>query len=193
VRRLRTAATNVPIIHPPGDIWAWRTMVEWYRQGKAPDLSTELSGSPTRRVIWEQVEETDGVRILHIQYLKYLKGYLTCRKILRHGASGFTSHPKMRIFIALQNPSPRPGLKLRAFGPAASTITTTTPRLIFLKFKVNFFLLHISIVTQRFHCWNITNTCNWFRISELIVALNTDKTKNVYPEHFSLNVVGVLT
>jgi hypothetical protein len=36
------------------------------------------------------------------RYLKYLKGSLTCRKILRHGTSGFTSHTKegvLRIFI----------------------------------------------------------------------------------------------
>jgi hypothetical protein len=47
------------------------------------------------------------------QYLKYLKGSLTCHKILRHGTSGFTFHPKegvLRIFIALKNPLPRPGL-----------------------------------------------------------------------------------
>jgi hypothetical protein len=45
-------------------------------------------------------------------YLKYLKGSFTCRKILRPGASGFTSHPKegvLRIFIALKNPWPWPG------------------------------------------------------------------------------------
>jgi hypothetical protein len=39
------------------------------------------------------------------QYLKYLKGSFTCRKILRHGASGFTSHPKkgvLHVFIALK-------------------------------------------------------------------------------------------
>jgi hypothetical protein len=33
--------------------------------------------------------------------------------ILRHGADGFTSPPKkgvLRIFIALKNPSPEPGL-----------------------------------------------------------------------------------
>jgi hypothetical protein len=37
---------------------------------------------------------------------------LTCRKILRHGTSGFSSYPKegvLRIFIALKNPSPWPG------------------------------------------------------------------------------------
>jgi hypothetical protein len=39
----------------------------------------------------------------------YLKGSLTCHKILRHGTSGFTSHPKegvLWIFITLKNPLP---------------------------------------------------------------------------------------
>jgi hypothetical protein len=39
------------------------------------------------------------------QYLKYLKGSLTRRKILRHGTSGFTSHPKegmLRISLPLK-------------------------------------------------------------------------------------------
>jgi hypothetical protein len=31
--RLWTAAFNESILHPPGDIWAWRTMVELYREG----------------------------------------------------------------------------------------------------------------------------------------------------------------
>jgi hypothetical protein len=53
------------------------------------------------------------------QYLKYLKGSLTCRKTLRHGTSGFISHPKegvLRIFVAL------------TLGPVASTLTATPPR-----------------------------------------------------------------
>jgi hypothetical protein len=37
---LWTAATNGPIVHPPGDIWTWRTVMEWYRQRKTPDSST---------------------------------------------------------------------------------------------------------------------------------------------------------
>jgi hypothetical protein len=40
------------------------------------------------------------------------KIFFSCRNILRHGTSGFTSHPKegvLRIFIALKNPSPLPG------------------------------------------------------------------------------------
>jgi hypothetical protein len=49
-----------------------------------------------------------------------------CCKILRHGISGFISHPKedvLRIIIALKNPSnPQP------LGPVASTLTTTPPR-----------------------------------------------------------------
>jgi hypothetical protein len=42
------------------------------------------------------------------QYISYLKGSLTCHKILRHGADGFTSPPKevvLRIVIALKIPS----------------------------------------------------------------------------------------
>jgi hypothetical protein len=61
----------------------------------------------------------------------YFKRFLTCCKILRHGISVFTSHPKegaLRIFIALKNSSPWPGLKPRPLGPVASTLTTTPPR-----------------------------------------------------------------
>jgi hypothetical protein len=38
-------------------------------------------------------------------FVQTSKGYLTCRKILRHGANGFTSPPKedvLRIFIAVK-------------------------------------------------------------------------------------------
>jgi hypothetical protein len=72
-----------------------------------------------------------GVRILPFQYMKYHKASLTCRKILQHGISGFTSHPKagvLRIFIALKNLSPWLGLNLKSLGPVASTLTTTPPR-----------------------------------------------------------------
>jgi hypothetical protein len=50
------------------------------------------------------------------QYLKYLKGSLTCCKIFRHGTSGFIFHPKggvLQIVIALKNPSPELGLNSR--------------------------------------------------------------------------------
>jgi hypothetical protein len=42
---LWTAATNRPIVHPPGDIWAWRTSgMRW--QGKA-HLSNRAPGNST--------------------------------------------------------------------------------------------------------------------------------------------------
>jgi hypothetical protein len=53
---------------------------------------------------------------------------LKCRKILRHGNFGFTSHPKegvLRNCIAIKNPSPCPGSNPKPLGPVASTLTTT--------------------------------------------------------------------
>jgi hypothetical protein len=32
------AATNGPIVRPPEDAWVWRTMVEWYWNGKPEEL-----------------------------------------------------------------------------------------------------------------------------------------------------------
>jgi hypothetical protein len=55
--------------------------------------------------------------------------FIRC-KILRHGASGFTSLPKegvLSFFIALKNLSPRPGLNPRTLSTVASTLTTTPP------------------------------------------------------------------
>jgi hypothetical protein len=59
------------------------------------------------------------------------KSSFTSRKMLRHGTSGFTSHPKegvLRNFIALKNASPWPGSKPQPFGPVESTLITTPPR-----------------------------------------------------------------
>jgi hypothetical protein len=42
------------------------------------------------------------------------KGFLTCLKVLRHGADDFTSLPKkvvLRVFIVLKNPSPSAGFE----------------------------------------------------------------------------------
>jgi hypothetical protein len=40
---LWTAATNGPIIHSPGDLWAWGAMVEWYWWGKLKNSEKNLS------------------------------------------------------------------------------------------------------------------------------------------------------
>jgi hypothetical protein len=88
----------------------------------------ELSGSHTSRDILEQVEGMDEGGEFCI--LRYVNESLTCRKILRHGASGFTSHPKkgvLRICIALK-PSPLPVFNLRPLDPVESRLTTTPPR-----------------------------------------------------------------
>jgi hypothetical protein len=46
--RLWTAATNRPIFHPPVDILAWRTMVEWNRQSHLLIRPSEVDVNPTR-------------------------------------------------------------------------------------------------------------------------------------------------
>jgi hypothetical protein len=61
---------------------------------------------------WETGRETAAEFCLPV-FLSHLKGFLTCRKFLRHGTDGLSFPPKevrQRIFIALKNPSPRPGL-----------------------------------------------------------------------------------
>jgi hypothetical protein len=111
----------------PGWMWTRTAMVvvvagenSWLvHQSSLAVLPAETSGASKR----------NGRRSENFayQYLKYLKGSSTCRKILRHGTSGFTSHPKeslLRIFIALKNPSPRPCLNPRPLGPVTSTLTT---------------------------------------------------------------------
>jgi hypothetical protein len=118
--------------HPLGDKWAWRALVMmmpagdnfWLvHQGSLAVLPAETSGASRR----------NGRRSENFayQYLKYRKGSLTCRKILWHGTSGFTSHLKedvLQIFITLKNPAPQPCLNPRPLGPVASTLTTTPPR-----------------------------------------------------------------
>jgi hypothetical protein len=62
-----------------------------------------------------------------------------CRKMLRHAASGFAPPLKkivMRIFIALKNQSPRPGLNPRTLSPLASMLTITTPSRLITTLKI---------------------------------------------------------
>jgi hypothetical protein len=41
-----------PTVHPPGDIWPWRTMMEWCLQRKTPDSST--------RALWQSCQQSSG-------------------------------------------------------------------------------------------------------------------------------------
>jgi hypothetical protein len=102
--RLRTVATIGLIIYPPGDMWAWRAMVmvmmpvgdnsRLVHQTSLAALPADTSGAIRR----------NGRRSENFayQYLKYLKGSLICRKILRHGTSGFTSHSKEGVLPVSQ-------------------------------------------------------------------------------------------
>jgi hypothetical protein len=95
------------------------------------ESSSRKSGGTWRRKLW-------------IWPPKYLCLYFevisfTCCKILQHGADGFTAHPKedvLRIFIALKNPSPRPGLDPRTFGRMKSTLTTAPPRRLLITINI---------------------------------------------------------
>jgi hypothetical protein len=130
--RLRTVAITgllfTPRVNVSGEPWWWR----WCRLGITPDLSTRARWQSYQLRHLERVGGMDeGMRVLFIQYLWYVNGSFTCRKILWHGTSGFTSHLKKRVlrtFIALKNPSPRPSINPRPLGPLASTLTTTPPR-----------------------------------------------------------------
>jgi hypothetical protein len=104
------------------------------------DASWEKTPDSSTRALWQTYHQRhlgtrrrNGRRSLNFayQYPRYVNRSFKCRKILRHGTSGFTSHPKegvLRIFIALKNPSPRYSLNPRLLGPVAITLTTTPPR-----------------------------------------------------------------
>jgi hypothetical protein len=96
------------------------TMVWWYWLGLTPNLSIRalwqppvLSGGPAiRDISGGSGRVGEGNENLVYPFPWDFKKSFACRKILRHGTSGFTSHPKegvLRIFIALKNPSPWPG------------------------------------------------------------------------------------
>jgi hypothetical protein len=102
---LRAPATNGLIVHSPDEMWAWIDMVMMMPAGgKTPDSSiTALLKSYQQRHLDRVGGMEEGVRISRIQYLWYVNGSITSRKILRHETSGVTSHPKkgvLRIFIA---------------------------------------------------------------------------------------------
>jgi hypothetical protein len=132
--RLWTAATNGPIVHLTRDICVWRATVEWCRQGKHPDSSIGA--------LWQSYQQSScckagktGKGNDKFCLTKYLfrisKGSLTCRKILRHGADGFTSAPKkgvLRILSPLKIHHSGQGLNPRISGPMASTLTTRPRR-----------------------------------------------------------------
>jgi hypothetical protein len=152
--RLRTAARL--IVHPR--VTAMWTMV-WYRLRLTPNLSTTALWQPPVLSGGAVSRETSGAsRIMDEgnENLVYpspsdFNRSLTCRKILRYGKSGFTSHPKenvLRIFIGLKNPSPLPGLNPPPLGLVASTLTTTPLMRISS-------CLTLALISPALCCWNV--------------------------------------
>jgi hypothetical protein len=98
-----------------------------------PDSPTRaLYGSNQQtHIVAKQEKLSKKGREFCLQATPSYSGILTCRKILRHGAAGFTSPSKegvLRISITLKIYRPRPGLNLRTLGPVARTVSTRPPR-----------------------------------------------------------------
>jgi hypothetical protein len=84
-------------------------------------------------------QEELAKKIINFAFAKYLfhtsKRSLTCRKILRHGADGFTSPPKegvLRIFITLKNASPSAELEPANLGSNGKHANHLLPRTTFV-------------------------------------------------------------
>jgi hypothetical protein len=111
---LWTAATSGSVVHPPGDMLSWISMMIWWcRLGKSPDSSTTA--------VWQSYQQNhigasrrNGQNKWEFYFVSIsftlASGLFKFPKMLIHGISSFTSHLKegvLRIFITL-NPL-RPG------------------------------------------------------------------------------------
>jgi hypothetical protein len=125
--RLWTTATTG---HPPPPV-IYKHWEPWWNDVDRRRLLTPPSELSDSHLV---TSKRNGRKEWEFGLAKYFYSYLwlfACHKILPHGASWFTSPQKesvLRIFIALKNSSPRPGLNPRAFGPMVSTLTITPPR-----------------------------------------------------------------
>jgi hypothetical protein len=91
---------------------------------------------------------------------------LTCCKILRHGAGGFTSPPKEgvpRIIISpLKMYRPRPGLNQRTLGPIASTTSPPRTSVTWLSsIAVSVVVVAVIMAVTRLHSRYVTTEHGW--------------------------------
>jgi hypothetical protein len=100
------------------------------------------------------------------------------------GPSRFTSHPKegaLRIFIAYENPSPRPGSNTRPSSPVASTLTTAPPGYRYTNL----------LGEMGYKAVGILSGCLWCSISVTHNALKSYLLLGFYSENESLYTVGI--
>jgi hypothetical protein len=126
--RHRTAATNGPIVHPPGEnIWAWRTMVEWYRQRKS--LFVQQSHLAENQ---EELAREIMNLVLQSIFTHTSNGSLICCKILGHGSTALLLLRRAvscRFILPLKIHYHRPGMNPRTLGTIASTLIITPQRM----------------------------------------------------------------
>jgi hypothetical protein len=118
--RLRTAATNWPIVHPSGDIWAWGTTMELCRQRTSPDSSTRALWQLYQKESSGSKQEERGKGMVNSVLLSIF--VYSCLRIASLPKEGV-----LQIFIALKNSSLRQGLNSRTSGLMANTVTITPP------------------------------------------------------------------
>jgi hypothetical protein len=123
--RLWTVVTNRPIVHPPGNIWAWRTMVEWYQWGKTPDLST--------RAFWQYYQQSSsskagGLVKEMMNFPLWIISFIL-RGVLSHAVKSYQLYFPSKRRCATDFYHPWSGLNPRTLGPVASTLTTRPPRM----------------------------------------------------------------
>jgi hypothetical protein len=129
---------------PPGDICAWRTMVEWYWQRKNLNSSTIALWQSCQHshTVAKQKELEDWAKeMIHLALQNILvhtcKWFLTCRKILGHGTCGFTSDPKkglLRILIASAGFEP---VNLQFNGNHTNHYTTEATSIVHAKYRTD--------------------------------------------------------
>jgi hypothetical protein len=91
---LWSAAANWPI-HPPGDTWAWKTIVEWYWHGRTHDLPTRALWQSywLSHLVANEGELGKGNDEFSLRNI-CLQSDVTCHKILQYEADNFSFPPK---------------------------------------------------------------------------------------------------
>jgi hypothetical protein len=124
-----------PIVHTPGDMWAWRSMVEWYCQVKIPDSST--------RALWQSYKQlpsskAGGSGEGNKFYLTNFASFIV-RRVLLHAVKSYGMGPPAllplrkkeccRFLSPLKIHRLRRGLNPCILSQMASTLTIISPEM----------------------------------------------------------------